>query len=392
MNKKNLKLYQSFKKVVSGSLVFVCTTSFTLATSNSSYPQTVELHSSTIFNSVNSDFDSFSLLEEKLIDSRKKDYSNIDIKIGVNIYVDDRTFTPTDVNGNPVLPFIYNGTTYLPARAIANVFGANVKWDGKTQSVYIEKNQLDAQNDTPFRANTKLETQTVSGSEVKIYVDGKLYESTDINGNLVPALVINGTTYLPARALCNVFNMPIEWDEYSNSVFIGKHITQISPGIHDNNYQIEAQKTLNYCELMIHQIEYDCNICELQMPKVYDIAYNRVLSKAREVGFNSDCGIELMKLYNELVQIYDDLLEMQTDVKPFELESLYQIYDKKEAELSALQDDYDLIMFNKFIEQCYFTIYKTSTVRISSLDSTLETYINRLNDILKECNKILIKV
>lgn len=393
MDNKNLKIYKSFQKVISGGLALVCCTSFTLATSNSVEAKTVEsLRSSIVFNDVNNEINSFSFSKEVASLYSKPDYSNIEIQTGVNIYVHDRTFTPTDANGNTVFPFIYNGTTYLPARAIANVFGAKVTWNGETQSVYIEKGQFGTQNDTAFRAQTNLKIQIVSGYEVKIYVDGNLYKSTDINGNTVPALVINGTTYLPARALCNVFNIPIEWDEYSNSVFIGKHITQVNPGMHGTNYQIEAQKTLNYCELMINQIEYDCKASELQMPKVYEIAYNMVLPKAREVGFDSDCGMELMKLYNELVQIYDDLLEIKTDVIPFELESLYQIYDKKEIELSTIQDDYDLIMFNKFIEQCYFTIYKTSAARVNSLDYVLDTYVTRLNEILKEYNKILVKV
>lgn len=56
---------------------------------------------------------------------------------GINVYIDDQKLDAKDVNGKPVEIFTYNGTTYLPVRAIAEALGQNVQWDGKTQSVYI---------------------------------------------------------------------------------------------------------------------------------------------------------------------------------------------------------------------------------------------------------------
>ena len=57
----------------------------------------------------------------------------------IKIYIDGREVVPKDANGNVVEPFIYNGTTYLPVRAVSNAFGKDVEWDGTTQSVYIGK-------------------------------------------------------------------------------------------------------------------------------------------------------------------------------------------------------------------------------------------------------------
>lgn len=59
----------------------------------------------------------------------------------IKIVVDGNLITPKDANGNIVEPFIYNGTTYLPVRAIANALGQSVSWDGKTSTVYIGKNE-----------------------------------------------------------------------------------------------------------------------------------------------------------------------------------------------------------------------------------------------------------
>lgn len=56
---------------------------------------------------------------------------------GVKIVVDGQKLNPTDANGNTVEPFIYNGTTYLPVRAVANAFGKAVYWDGPNYTVYL---------------------------------------------------------------------------------------------------------------------------------------------------------------------------------------------------------------------------------------------------------------
>jgi hypothetical protein len=44
---------------------------------------------------------------------------------------------PRDAVGASVEPFIVNGTTYLPVRAIAEALGMKVQWDNSSKSVYI---------------------------------------------------------------------------------------------------------------------------------------------------------------------------------------------------------------------------------------------------------------
>jgi ribosomal protein S19 len=41
----------------------------------------------------------------------------------IKIYIDQKLITPKDVNGKIVEPFIYNGTTYLPVRAVGEALG-----------------------------------------------------------------------------------------------------------------------------------------------------------------------------------------------------------------------------------------------------------------------------
>lgn len=55
----------------------------------------------------------------------------------IKIYVNQKLITPKDGNGNTVEPFIYNGTTYLPVRAVGEALGQEVSWNNTTKSVYI---------------------------------------------------------------------------------------------------------------------------------------------------------------------------------------------------------------------------------------------------------------
>ena len=54
---------------------------------------------------------------------------------GIRIVIDGQELHPTDANGNTVEPMIYNGTTYLPVRAVASAIGKAVSWDGPTYTV-----------------------------------------------------------------------------------------------------------------------------------------------------------------------------------------------------------------------------------------------------------------
>ena len=63
----------------------------------------------------------------------------------IKIYVDGVKIDPKDAAGNTVEPFIYNGTTYLPVRAVGEAIGKTVTWDGATQSVYLGEKPGDVQ-------------------------------------------------------------------------------------------------------------------------------------------------------------------------------------------------------------------------------------------------------
>ena len=59
------------------------------------------------------------------------------LNYGITIEYNDVDQVMTDANGNRVYPITYNGTTYLPVRAVSNMLGVKVEWDGATNHVLL---------------------------------------------------------------------------------------------------------------------------------------------------------------------------------------------------------------------------------------------------------------
>ena len=55
----------------------------------------------------------------------------------VNVLVNGKVFQPKDVNGNDIMVFTYNGTTYAPLRALAETYGLEVGYDAGSGLVTV---------------------------------------------------------------------------------------------------------------------------------------------------------------------------------------------------------------------------------------------------------------
>lgn len=127
---------------------------------------------------------------------------NITVYTGVNLYIDDVKFNPKDANGNPVEAFIYNGTTYLPVRAISEAVGKNVQWDGKTSSVYLGKHSSNEPAEYLedlhcFKGKdlyTKSMTDNMGQEHLRAISDSDFSNTYLINGQYS---AITGTFFLP---------------------------------------------------------------------------------------------------------------------------------------------------------------------------------------------------
>jgi hypothetical protein len=97
-------------------------------------------------------------------------------------------------------PVSVGGRTLVPARAIMEALGAEIAWDGATQTL----------------------TATRNGSILKLQIgnvvptkDGKPLPALE-----VPAQIIGGRTLVPVRFVSENYNMKVEWDQATSTVII----------------------------------------------------------------------------------------------------------------------------------------------------------------------------
>lgn len=55
----------------------------------------------------------------------------------ISVTLDGEKLDLRDVKGNSVEPFMFDGTNYLPVRALSEALGLNVAWDGSTATVVL---------------------------------------------------------------------------------------------------------------------------------------------------------------------------------------------------------------------------------------------------------------
>lgn len=65
--------------------------------------------------------------------------TEVELNQNLTITYNGKVQTFKDVNGKVVYPLSYQGTTYLPVRAISNLYDAKIEWIGETSTVVINK-------------------------------------------------------------------------------------------------------------------------------------------------------------------------------------------------------------------------------------------------------------
>lgn len=66
-----------------------------------------------------------------------------------------------------------------------------------------------------------------ASSVVKIVIDGKEITPRDANGKRVDPIIIDGTTYLPVRAVAEALGKEVYWDGPNYTVYLGKMSGQL---------------------------------------------------------------------------------------------------------------------------------------------------------------------
>lgn len=142
-----------------------------------------------------------------------------------------------NVNGQTVYPLIYNGSAYLPIRAVSALMNEPIEWDSGSKTVFIGKT-LSYPNKSsapiPTRAAVSAEGDAAEHSgltpslvtghmkpDVLVMYDFVIQSFRDVNGKTVYPINYNGSIYLPIRAISNLMNKPVTWEGAVKKICIG---------------------------------------------------------------------------------------------------------------------------------------------------------------------------
>ena len=110
----------------------------------------------------------------------------------INVVVDGATRTFYNAGGTEVHPIVYNGTTYLPLRAIGELMGKNVNWDQSSMTASLSGTRTNGGvAGTPDNTTVAQNVAAVVSTDITVTVDGVVRTFTNENGTAVYPLVYN---------------------------------------------------------------------------------------------------------------------------------------------------------------------------------------------------------
>ena len=139
----------------------------------------------------------------------------------IKITLNGSTVTPKDAAGNTVEPFIINGTTYLPVRAIASALGVNAGWDASTNTVQLSTGNASANGSVIYdQGGVKITylgiaSMEYGGEEVKLFIQNASNTDYTIQAadTSVNGIMTEGMLSCDVMAGKNAYDS-IEFDDY----------------------------------------------------------------------------------------------------------------------------------------------------------------------------------
>lgn len=113
-----------------------------------------------------------------------------------------------DYVSSDVYPIIENSRTLVPLRVIGENLGYDVQWNG-TERVVVVKNQ-----DRKLRL-------TIDSKRVAVF-DGSAEKTVTID---VAAKIVNDRTFVPLRAVAELFGEKVDWDGNARTAIVGDGYT-----------------------------------------------------------------------------------------------------------------------------------------------------------------------
>jgi len=146
------------------------------------------------------------------------DYETARLRPDFTITIDgkDKNFKRSD--GSAAFALVYEGSTYLPLRAIGEAIGRNVNWDEDTKTITLEgKREVKDSSNKAVEGKAK-DVSVQVRKDFTIVIDGKEQTFRTSSGKVIYPLLYEGSTYLPLRAIGQIMGKAVDWDSDTKTV------------------------------------------------------------------------------------------------------------------------------------------------------------------------------
>lgn len=165
---------------------------------------------------------------------------NIEVYVrpDITIKYNDNEMIFFDVKGTRVYPISYNGTTYLPIRAVSSLSDKPIEWDNASKSVYMGRTFTDPAGATKGNTSSAIALENLS-KNLKADASSSFYRGQaklrpdiyfvynftfkkfkDANDKEIYPIIYRGSTYLPIRNVSELVNYSIDWEPVTKTISI----------------------------------------------------------------------------------------------------------------------------------------------------------------------------
>lgn len=150
------------------------------------------------------------------------------LNYGITVKYNGEAQNLTDASGEPAYPITYNGTTFLPIRAISNMLGVEVNWEQATQTVLLGKPADGTDLIDTFKPYTDYVTEPglKLSSDAPEFIQSSQKENTDAGGETIGHwLKFWNISEDPKQELVCSFNLGGKYSSLSFKVYSNKDTT-----------------------------------------------------------------------------------------------------------------------------------------------------------------------
>jgi len=173
------------------------------------------------------------------LSSEPRQRVDVHLSSDITIKVGDQVKSFFDANGAHVFPLIYQGTTYLPVRAISALMDESIEWDAASRTVFIGRTLSNPGASLPTSGNYARPgyvpyflrppveiVEALKLRDIIIMYNFETQNFVDVNGNTVYPINFQGSNYLPVRAIAGLMGETIDWDPELRRITISQGITE----------------------------------------------------------------------------------------------------------------------------------------------------------------------